>query len=106
METVTDLVIRAAALLLLALLLTLWPKFRALLDVKLDEAAAAELDKLIDELTRAAEQMLKQDDPDGSKRLQYVQGMLIEAGYDLTDAIRAKIESRVFGINEKGDEAA
>ena len=43
--------------------------------------------------------MLKKDDDDGSKRLEYVQGMLIEAGYELTDALRAKIEAKVFQLN-------
>ena len=58
------------------------------------------LDKFIDELTKAAEQTLKKEDDDGSKRLGYVQDMLIQAGIELTDAIMAKIESSVFKINK------
>lgn len=66
---------------------------------KLDEQNDAKLDLFVSELVTAAEQMFKKDDPDGSVRLEYVQDMLVEAGYDITEAIRAMIESKVFEIN-------
>lgn len=70
-----------------------------LLKAKLDEKNDARLDLFVSELVTAAEQMFKKDDPDGSVRLGYVQDMLIEAGYDITEAVRAMIESKVFSIN-------
>lgn len=60
---------------------------------------AEKLELFVSELVEAAEQMYKADDPDGSIRLRYVESMLMQAGYDLTDAIRAMIESNVFHIN-------
>lgn len=70
---------------------------------------AEKLELFVSELVEAAEQMYKEDDPDGTIRLRYVESMLTQAGYDLTDAIRAMIESNVFNVNltnksEKGGE--
>lgn len=59
-----------------------------------------ELDRFITSLVTAAEQMYWNED--GDFRLKYVQTMLIEAGYELTDVIRAKIESKVYEINING----
>lgn len=66
---------------------------------KLGESEQAYLDSFIDSLVHAAEQTLKEGDIDGSARLAYVQEMLIKAGYELNDAIRAKIESKVYQLN-------
>lgn len=69
------------------------------LKTNLDDRGDAKLDLFVAELVAAAEQMYKKDDPDGTARLEYVQTMLIGAGYDITDAIQALIESKVFEIN-------
>lgn len=61
-----------------------------------------ELDRFITSLVSAAEQMYKNED--GSFRLKYVQAMLVEAGYDITEAVRALIESKVYDINIKQKE--
>ena len=96
MENILDILIRLAATLLCYGAWLLTQKVRAYLK---DKAEYEKLDKFLDELVIAADQMLKKDDDDGSKRLEYVQGMLIEAGYELTDALRAKIEAKVFQLN-------
>ena len=59
------------------------------------------LDKLIKDFCEAAEQQYKLSDPDGSIRYTYVQELLVEAGYDITDVIKAKIESTVYNINRE-----
>ena len=69
------------------------------LKTNLDDRGDEKLDTFIAELVAAAEQMYKKDDPDGTERLFYVQSMLIGAGYDITDAVKAMIESKVFEIN-------
>lgn len=69
------------------------------LKTNLDDRGDAKLDLFVAELVAAAEQMYKKDDPDGTARLEYVQTMLIGAGYDITDAVQALIESKVFEIN-------
>ena len=69
------------------------------LRASMDEKDRAKLDAFISSLVAAADQMYKAQDSDGSIRLGYVQDMLVEAGYDLTDAIRALIESKVHELN-------
>ena len=54
---------------------------------------------LVNRLVKAAEQMFYAEDPDGSVRRGYVMDMLMEAGYELTDALRAEIEENVFDVN-------
>ena len=69
------------------------------LKTNLDEKEEVLLDQFIADLVAAAEQMYKQNDPDGSERLHYVQAMLVEAGYEVTEFVQAMIESKVFSIN-------
>ena len=66
---------------------------------KLDDKQEEKFNLFLTELVYAAEQMYKGEDPDGSKRLSYVQELLIESGYELTDVVRALIESKVYEIN-------
>lgn len=54
---------------------------------------------LVNRLVKAAEQMFYSEDPDGSVRRGYVMDMLMEAGYELTDILRAEIEAKVFDVN-------
>lgn len=99
MEAIMDIIIKLAATLLalgagyLGKLLVGWLKG------KLDEQGAAKLDLFVSELCTAAEQMFKGVDPDGTIRRGYVENMLKQSGYELTDAVRALIESKVFEIN-------
>lgn len=57
------------------------------------------LDQLVSSAVQAAEQLFKEVDDDGQIRLEYVQGLLIDAGYDLTEAVMALIESKVYALN-------
>ena len=66
---------------------------------RLSDKEQEKLETFISALVAAAEQMYKADTLDADKRLGYVQGMLIEAGYELSDAINALIESKVYEIN-------
>lgn len=99
MEAIMDIIIKVAATLLamgmgyLGKLAVQWLKG------KLDEQGAEKLDLFVSELCFAAEQMFKEVDPDGTIRRGYVENMLAQAGYELTDAVRALIESKVFEIN-------
>ena len=99
MEAIIDILIKIAATLLTFMAAWLGKYLVDWLKSNLDEKAAAQLDLFVAEVVAAAEQMYKKDDPNGSIRLGYVQKMLIEAGYDLTDEIQAVIESKVYEIN-------
>ena len=80
-------------------ILALGHKAHQYLKAHLSAKDAERLDNFIETLVTAADQLYKGEDDDGSVRLGYVQGMLIEAGYDITDAIRAIIESKVLKLN-------
>lgn len=99
MEEIIDIIIKVVATLLALGLGWLGKYLISWLKTVLDAKSAEKLDLFIAELVAAAEQMYKQNDPDGSVRLGYVQDMLIDAGYEVTDAIKALIESKVFSIN-------
>lgn len=99
MENIMDIIIKLAATLLVAGIGWLGRYLVQWLKSILDEKDSEKLDLFIAELVAAAEQMHKKDDPDGTIRLQYVQSMLVKAGYTITESVRALIESKVFGIN-------
>lgn len=99
MELILNRIIELAAIGVLLITIALGLKAQEYIKSRMSKVAADKLDKFIHDLVNAAEQMFKVDDEDGTQRLGYVQGMLIEAGYDITDAIRAQIESHVYNIN-------
>ena len=99
MEEIMNVFIKVAATLLAFGAAWLGKYLLNWLKSNVDEKAAEQLDFFVAELVAAAEQMYKKDDPDGSIRLNYVQEMLVDAGYDITDAVQALIESKVFEIN-------
>lgn len=102
MEPIIDIAIKVIATLLALGAGYLGKYLIAWLKTVLSEKDAEKLDLFVAELVAAAEQMYKQEDPDGSKRLLYVQTMLVEAGYDITEAVTALIESKVYSINVFG----
>lgn len=69
------------------------------LKARAEAEEATQLDVLIYDFVAAAEQQLKKDDPDGSKRNQYVKDNLQELGIAITEEINARIEAAVFEIN-------
>lgn len=75
------------------------PKLRAYLSAKLSAEEWAALVKLINALVEAAEQTLKEDDPTGKIRKNYVVRALKDLNYDITAEVDALIESAVYGVN-------
>jgi len=102
MTEITDIFIKITAILLAATVTCLVKEAARYVKTKRETEEKTALDRFIYELVQAAEQMLKDEDPSGSVRLGYVQQMLIEAGYELTDAICATIEAYVYEINAEG----
>ena len=99
MEEIMNIIIQVLAMLLALCASWLCKYMVNWMKSKLDEEGAEKLDLFVSELVAAAEQLYKDDDFDGSIRLDYVQKMLIEAGYEINDVVRAVIESKVFEIN-------
>lgn len=70
----------------------------------LKKADAEELETLIEELVKAAEQLIK-GEKKGGKKLSYVEDMLSAKGIKMNDEVRAKVESAVYRLNtERGGE--
>lgn len=99
MEEIIDIIIKVLAALLALGAGWLGKYLVSWLKTKLSVTQAEKLDLFIAELVAAAEQLYKEDDPSGFIRLDYVKKMLTEAGYEVTDAVRALIEAKVFEVN-------
>ena len=99
MEDIINIIIKVVATLLAFGAAWLGRYLVSFLKTNLDEKQTVILDQFIADLVAAAEQMYKKDDPSGSIRIDYVKTMLVEAGYDITEAVQAMIESKVFSIN-------
>lgn len=72
---------------------------KEVLKTKVEAQQASELDRLIYDFVAAAEQQLKQDDPDGTKRKAYVVEQLNAVGIAISQEINARIEAAVYEIN-------
>ncbi len=69
------------------------------LQAEIEDGDATQFEKIIYKFVRAAEQMLKKDDPDGTKRKEYVIDRLRELGVEITNEIEALIEAAVYDLN-------
>lgn len=96
-DNIINLAIEVIAVILAGFVL---PKLRAYLKAKLDAEQWEALKRLVAVLVEAAEQTLKEDDPTGKLRKQYVVSQLHELSYDVTEEVNALIEAAVYGINE------
>lgn len=65
------------------------------------QASEDELRKIIFDFVKAAEQTLKADDPTGELRRKFVLDQLTALGYEITDTIKAAIESAVWEVNQR-----
>ena len=96
---IMDLVVKAVfgILGLLGIWLVGWVKDA--LKARVEAEQKAELIERVYNFVAAADQMLKESDPDGSKRKGYVTENLMKLGIVITEEVNAIIEAAVFGIN-------
>ena len=99
MEQIIDIIIKIVATLLLAGAGWLVKYVITYLRSNLSAKDIYVLNTFIAEMVAAAEQLYADVDDDGSIRREYVWNMLIEAGYELTDAVKAMVEAKVYDIN-------
>lgn len=99
MEQIIDIVIKVVATLLLAGAGWLAKYVITYLRSNLAAKDIDVLNTFVAEMVAAAEQLYADVDDDGSIRREYVWNMLIEAGYELTDAVKAMVEAKVYDIN-------
>lgn len=76
--------------------LLLLGRIKEALNTKINGGQASELDLLIADFVAAAQQLLAESDPDGTKRKQYVIDCLMAVGIAITTEIDARIEAAVF----------
>lgn len=100
MDEILNVALKLFAMFLLAIGSLLIKRFLTYINSKLKSADDAETAQLISDFVAAAEQTLKAYDPDGTKRLAYVEQLVSAAGYELNDIMKSKIESAVYAINK------
>ncbi len=99
MEQIIDIIVKIVATILLAGAGWLGNYIITYLRSNLDAKEVEFLDTFIAELVAAAEQLYAESDTTGRIRREYVQKMLMESGYEITEAVMAMIEAKVYDIN-------
>lgn len=75
------------------------PKLSNWLTVNGHKVETEELITIILQFVQAAEQLLKDNDPTGEKRKQYVYEKLVALGYEVTEYVASLVEGAVFTVN-------
>lgn len=84
-----------------ALLAWLAPKVEEWLQTNTTAKEEEAIRAAVKSFCRAAEQLLREDDPTGSKRNAYVREHLEQLGIAVTESVIAMIEGEVFDINRE-----
>jgi len=100
-----DIIGRLLAAAVALLLAWLTPKLGAWLSANADSATEAGILRMVRSFTRAAEQLLHDEDPTGEKRNAYVKEQLQKLGIEITDAVLGMIEGCVWEINSDNKKA-
>lgn len=77
------------------------PKIKVWLETHTSKTDQEKIKLLITSFAEAAEQLLHDNDPDGSKRMQYVKNQLTAAGIGITADVVSMIEGAVWEINNQ-----
>lgn len=96
---VIELVGKLLAAFVVGLLATFIPKVNVFLNEKIGVANSEKIALLIKTFVSAAEQLFKENDPEGTIRNAYVKEQLEELGVLVTEEINAQIESAVYELN-------
>lgn len=77
------------------------PKVKVWLETHTSKSDQEKIKLLIVSFAEAAEQLLHDEDPDGSKRMSYVKNQLTAVGVGLTSEVISMIEGAVWEINNQ-----
>lgn len=97
--TIIEIIGKLLAAFAIGLLTCLAPKLAAWFEANTDKATQDAVRELVKSFARAAEQLLKDDDPTGEKRKEFVIEQLQLLGIEITEAIVNMIEGAVWDIN-------
>ena len=92
-------VVRIAAALLVGALVWLVYKLKEFVSSKIKDIEDKKLRDLVETFVNAAEQLLKDEDPTGEKRKEYVVNQLHLLEIEVTGLVNAMIEEEVFRLN-------
>ncbi len=79
----------------------LTPKIKDWFDVNTTHSEQETIKLLISSFVQAAEQLLHDKDPDGTKRMNYVKNQLTALGIGITSEVVSMIEGAVWEVNNK-----
>lgn len=96
-----DLLGKLIAAVFVAIVTYLTPKIKNWLETHTSKASQETIRILITAFTQAAEQLLHDKDPDGTKRMDYVKNQLTAVGIGITSEVVSMIESAVWEINNQ-----
>lgn len=99
MEHIYEIFGNLLAALVVGLLAALVPKARAWFEANADRAIQERVQRLIRAFAQAAEQLYRNNDPQGDIRKRFVQEQLRALGIEITEAVINMIESAVWEIN-------
>ena len=105
MEHIYEIFGNLLAALLVGLLATLIPKVRAWLTANADRAVQEKVQRLVRAFAQAAEQLYRNNDPQGEIRKRFVQEQLRALGVEITEMTVNMIESAVWEINTENKKA-
>ena len=92
-------VVRVAAALLVGALVWLIYKLKEFVSSKIKDIEDKKLRDLVETFVDAAEQLLKDEDPTGEKRKEYVVNQLHLLEIEVNGLVNAMIEEEVFKLN-------
>lgn len=98
MDAIVEVGLKLLAAILMCIIGIVLDKVAKYYGAKKDSADSSSMDEIIYTFVAAADQLLKSDDPDGTKRLQYVEQNLSKLGIVVNDFVRAKIEAFVLNM--------
>lgn len=102
---ILDVVVRLLAALFVGIMAYLAPKIASFIKINGESVESSDIMKIVLCFVQAADQLLKDDDPTGEKRKQYVIDNLESLGYEITDSVIAMIEGSVWQVNNNTIEA-
>ena len=102
---ILDIVVRLLAALFVGIVAYLAPKISSFIKINGEALESQEFRNIVLCFVQAADQLLKDDDPTGEKRKQYVIENLEALGYEITDTVITMIEGSVWQVNNATVEA-
>lgn len=104
-DQMIDILGKLIAAVFVSLMAYFTPKIKRWLETHTNKTNQQQIEALVKSFVQAAEQLLHNDDPDGTKRMQYVKNELNALGVEINKEIIGMIEGQVWEVNNKNKAA-